>query len=153
MDSWLEVPGAYCFVEEGTVNQNFGFTCTSDVGGTLNSTSITFVQFAGAGSYTAGNGINVTSNIISVVGTTNRISVSGAGVDIDAAYVGQTSITTLGTVSTGTWNATAIGVTKGGTGLTAAITGLLKGNGTSYAAAVADTDYLTPTSTLDGGTF
>ena len=33
-------------------------------------------------------------------------------------YTGSTSITTLGTVATGTWSATAIGPTKGGTGLT-----------------------------------
>lgn len=34
------------------------------------------------------------------------------------SLTGGTSIVTLGTVSTGTWNATAIGATKGGTGLT-----------------------------------
>lgn len=50
-----------------------------------------------------------------ITGTSSRLSVSnGNGVsgnptlDIDAAYVGQTSITTLGTIGTGTWNATAI---------------------------------------------
>lgn len=61
-----------------------------------------------------------------ITGTSNRISVSnGSGVsgnptiDIDAAYVGQNTITTVGTIGTGTWNGTAIGPTKGGTGLTA----------------------------------
>jgi len=49
----------------------------------------------------------------SVVGTTNRIFVDSADpvnpiVDIDAAYVGQSSITTLGTITTGVWNGTAI---------------------------------------------
>lgn len=49
----------------------------------------------------------------SVVGTTNRISVDSADpvnpiVDIDSAYVGQTSITTLGTITTGVWNGTDI---------------------------------------------
>jgi hypothetical protein len=53
-------------------------------------------------------------------GTTDRITVSGGNViDIAATYVGQTSITTLGTIATGTWSGTAIGITKGGTGLTA----------------------------------
>ena len=66
----------------------------------------------------------------SVEGTTNRITVTnGDGVsgnptvDIASTYVGQTSITTLGTIATGTWNATAIGTTKGGTGLTSYATG------------------------------
>jgi len=60
-----------------------------------------------------------------ITGTASRISVSnGSGVagnpsiDIDAAYVGQTSITTLGTISTGTWSATTIATNRGGTGLT-----------------------------------
>lgn len=39
-----------------------------------------------------------------VFGTTNRISVTGGDtIDISSSYVGQTSITTLGTVTTGTW--------------------------------------------------
>ena len=42
----------------------------------------------------------------------------GAPVAIDAAYAGQASITTLGTVGTGTWQANAVGVAYGGTGAT-----------------------------------
>lgn len=54
---------------------------------------------------------------------------------------GSTSIVTLGTVTTGTWNATTIGVAYGGTGATT-LTGILKGNGTSaFTAATAGTDY------------
>lgn len=51
----------------------------------------------------------------SIAGTASRVSVSnGDGVsgnptiDIDAAYVGQSSITTLGTIGTGVWQGTAI---------------------------------------------
>lgn len=40
-----------------------------------------------------------------------------------STWVGSTNITTLGTVGTGTWNATAIGATKGGTGLTSYASG------------------------------
>jgi hypothetical protein len=40
----------------------------------------------------------------SVNGTTNRITVTGGNtIDIASTYVGQTSITTLGTITTGTW--------------------------------------------------
>ena len=35
-----------------------------------------------------------------------------------STWAGTSNITTLGTISTGTWSATAVGVTKGGTGLT-----------------------------------
>lgn len=76
-----------------------------------------------------------------ITGTTGRVSITnGNGVsgnptiDIASTYVGQTSITTVGTIATGTWSATEIAVGKGGTGLTAAPTNgqLLIGNGTGY---------------------
>jgi hypothetical protein len=57
--------------------------------------------------------------VTSVSGTASRISSTGGAtpvIDIDAAYVGQASITTLGTITTGTWNGTDIAVADGGTG-------------------------------------
>lgn len=51
------------------------------------------------------------SDVDSVSGTTNRITSTGGKnpvIDISASYVGQTSITTLGTITTGVWNGTAI---------------------------------------------
>lgn len=152
-DTWSELVSAFTFVEQGTVNADSGWVCSVDPGGTIGSTAVTFVQFSSSGSYVAGNGLSLTGNTFAVVGTANRIAVSGSGVDIASTYVGQTSITTLGTVSTGSWQGTAVGVAYGGTGLTSAVTGLLKGNGTSYSAAVAGTDYLDANSTVDGGTF
>ena len=62
-------------------------------------------------------------------------------------------VTTVRTWTSGTWNATTIAVANGGTGVTT-LTGLVKGNGSSaFSAAVAGTDYLSPSSTIDGGTF
>lgn len=58
--------------------------------------------------------------VTSVTGTTNRITSSGGAtpaIDIAATYVGQTSITTLGTISSGTWNGTSVDVSHGGTGV------------------------------------
>jgi hypothetical protein len=56
-------------------------------------------------------------------GTTDRISIAdGDGVagdptvDIAATYVGQASITTLGTVGTGVWQGTPVGIAYGGSG-------------------------------------
>lgn len=90
-------------------------------------------------------------------GTANRITSTGGAtpvIDIDAAYVGQASITTLGTIGTGTWNATTIGVTKGGTGLTSATQGdLLIGTAANtYSALAKDTNatrYLANTGTAN----
>ena len=78
---------------------------------------------------------------------------SGTGSGVPANYAGQNTITTLGTITTGTWNATTIAAAYGGTGLTSVLNGLVKGNGSAYSVAVAGTDYLTPSSDLDGGTF
>lgn len=65
--------------------------------------------------------------VTNVTGTTNRISVSNGTttpvIDISSSYVGQSSITTLGTIGTGIWNGTAIGPTFGGTQQTTVTTG------------------------------
>jgi hypothetical protein len=59
----------------------------------------------------------------SVIGTANRITaVNNSGdvtVDIASGYAGQTSITTLGTIGTGTWHGSTIGAAYGGTGQSA----------------------------------
>lgn len=70
-----------------------------------------------------------------VAGTSNRITVTGSvdlgfTLDIASTYTGQTSITTLGSVTTGTWNATTIAANRGGTGQTTyAVGDLLVGAG------------------------
>lgn len=152
-NTWNELISAYTFVEEGTLNADNGYLITVNAGGTLGVTDVTVAQFSGAGQITAGAGLTKTGNQLDVGGTANRITVSADSIDIASNYAGQNTITTLGTVTTGTWNATAIGVGYGGIGLTSAITGLLKGNGSAYSAATAGTDYLDPNSTIDGGTF
>jgi hypothetical protein len=129
-DTWNELVGAFTFIEQGSTLADTGWVCTVDAGGTLGTTAVAFQQFSSAGAYTAGNGLSLSANQFSVTGTANRISVSGSGVDIAATYVGQTSITTLGTVTTGVWNGTTIAVANGGSGATT-LSGYLKGNGTS----------------------
>jgi hypothetical protein len=121
-DSDAEVTsGMYVFVEEGTANADAGFILTTNNPITLggaSGTSLTFTQFSGAGQITAGAGLTKTGNTIDVIGTSNRITVNANDIDISAAYVGQTSITTLGTITTGTWTGTAIAAANGGTGQT-----------------------------------
>lgn len=110
-------PGAFTFVEEGTVGNDNGYVCTNVGTITIGTTAISFVQFSGAGQITAGAGLTKNGNTIDAVGTANRISISADAIDIAATYVGQTSITTLGTIGTGTWQGTIVGPTYGGTGV------------------------------------
>jgi len=112
----------FVFVEEGTANADSGWTLSTDGPIVLGTTPLVFVQFSGAGQITAGDGLTKTGNTLNVGGTTDRITVGNDNVDIASTYVGQTSITTLGTVTTGTWSATTIAVNKGGTGATDATT-------------------------------
>jgi len=64
----------------------------------------------------AGDGLSYNSGVLDVGGTTDRITVDGTSVDIASTYAGQTSITTLGTITTGTWQGDTIAPTSGGTG-------------------------------------
>ena len=100
--------GAFTFVEEGTANADNGYVLSTDGAITLGTTAITFEQFSGAGQIAAGAGLTKTGNTIDVVGTSNKIDVSANAITISSSYVGQSSITTLGTITTGTWNGTAI---------------------------------------------
>ncbi|CAB4170824.1 hypothetical protein UFOVP909_150 [uncultured Caudovirales phage] len=110
-------PGAFTFVEEGTVGGNNGYVCTNVGAITVGTTAITFVQFSGAGSVIAGDGLTKSGNTLNAVGTNNRISISADAIDISSSYVGQATITTLGTIGTGTWQGSVIDGAYGGTGV------------------------------------
>ena len=104
MNAWLEVPGAFTFIEQGTTQADTGWVCTSNAGGTLGTTAITFVQFAGAGSYTASTGLTLTGTAFSLtapvtvaLGGTNATS---AGITAFNNISGFTAAGATGTTST-----------------------------------------------------
>lgn len=110
-------PGTFTFVEEGTNNSDKGFVISTNGTITVGSTAIAFTQFSGAGSFTAGDGLSQSGNTINVNVTSNRTAITADAIDISANYVGQSSITTLGTIGTGTWNGNVIAGQYGGTGV------------------------------------
>ena len=148
-DTFTELQGASVLVLEGAVYSNTGWVQESY--STTDFTGQNWVQFSGAGAFTAGdgltqdgtvfnvvagdgitvsadavslassvagNGLTHTSGVIDVAGTADRVTVSADAIDIASTYVGQASITTLGTITTGTWNGTAVGEAYGGTNQT-----------------------------------
>ena len=72
-----------------------------------------------------------------------------------APTTGSTSITTLGTITTGTWNGSVLGAAYGGTGEAGTLTGILYGNGTSAYTVATNSQLLSLLGTLgiaNGGT-
>ena len=102
-----DAAGFFTFVEQGTVNADNGFVCTSDKGSAVVGTNnLTIAQFSGAGQVTAGDGLDKSGNTLSVDLKANGglvIESSEIAVKLDASSI------------TGT-----LAVSDGGTGATSA---------------------------------
>ena len=62
-----DAAGAFVFVEQGTVNAENGFVCTSNKGSAVVGTNnLTFAQFSGAGQIIAGDGLDKSGNTLSL---------------------------------------------------------------------------------------
>lgn len=68
-NTWAELVSAFTFVETGATEADTGWVCTVNAGGTLGTTPITWSQFSGAGSYTAGTGLTLTGQQFSITNT------------------------------------------------------------------------------------
>jgi hypothetical protein len=116
-DTAAEIGGGdFTFVENGTTYGNTGWVQTVEVL-TVGTDNVIWQQFSGTGTFTAGNGLTISGTEFNVVGTADRITANIDSIDIASTYVGQTTITTLGTIGTGTWQGSVVGPTYGGTGV------------------------------------
>ena len=114
----------------------------------LGATNKTITYDSATGNWDHSESVNVVSGKAFKIGNTNVLDATTLG-----AGIVNSSLTKVGTITTGVWNGTPIDVARGGTG-GASITGIVKGNGAAaMSAATAGVDYLAPTSTIDGGTF
>jgi hypothetical protein len=148
--------GDFVFVTSGTVNNDSGYVMTDPVT-TIGTDPVTFVQFSGAGTYTAGTGLTLTGTEFSITNTAVTAQAYGNGTHnatftvneqgqlTNAANVAITanaevltgtslnssvvdsSLTSVGTIDTGVWQGTAVG---------AAYVSTLNQNTTGYAATV-----------------
>lgn len=134
-----KLAGARVSVNEGSTNADKMFNCTNDDPITLGADAIVFVESGGT----------------TLSGTLNRITISGGVVDISSSYVGQNTITTLGTITTGTWQGSSISTTYTAAkikGSVTAATGLVVyGTGNADEVATdADFTYLNKAITIKG---
>jgi hypothetical protein len=111
--------GLFTWVTEGTTNGDSGWLLSTDDVVTLGTTNLTFQQVSGLGQVTAGNGLTKTGNTLDI-GQGTGITVNANDIQISALYTGQSSIVTVGTIGTGTWQGTKVDITYGGTNATTA---------------------------------
>jgi hypothetical protein len=139
---------AFVFIEQGATLADTSWVCTVDPGGTLGITPVTWVQFSGAGTYTAGTGLTLAGNQFSITNTGVTANSYGGASSVPtftvnaqgqlttasttavvapagtltgttlASNVVSSSLTSVGTLASGTWNANTVAVSYGGTGVT-----------------------------------
>lgn len=122
-DTWDELVHAFTFVESGTANANNGYVCTVTAGGTLGSTSVTWVQFSGAGQITAGTGMSKTGNTLNVnTASASRIVVNADDIDLAASGVTPSTYKSVTVDSYGRVTSGSNPTTLSGFGITDAYT-------------------------------
>jgi len=89
MDLAAEFIGAAVFVDEGAVNGDTAWVQTTPAPITVGTSNIVFVQFAGAGTYTAGNGLSLTGTQFAVSLATNS-GLTFTGNQLDHLLAGTT---------------------------------------------------------------
>jgi len=114
-----DAAGMFTFIEQGTVNADNGFVCTSNKGSAVTGTNnLTFAQFSGAGQITAGDGLDKSANTLSVDLKGNGglvIESTEIAVDLSASSItGTLAVSDGGTGATSAANArTNLGVAIG----------------------------------------
>jgi hypothetical protein len=101
-DTATEIPGMYVFVVDGTVNAGTGWVATVADAETfiVGTDDIVFAQFSGAGTFTAGNGLELTANQFSVdtdvIAPLASPSFTGTVVLPNTTSIGDVSSTEIG---------------------------------------------------------
>jgi len=88
-DVGTEMPGAFTFVEQGTVNADTGWVATVNSPVTVGTSQIIWSQFSSAGSYTAGTGLTLVGNQFNISNTAVTAGSYGNGDRVSTFTVNQ----------------------------------------------------------------
>jgi len=127
MDVWAEVPSSFVFIQSGSTLADTGWVTTANAGGTIDVTPMPWVQFSGAGTYTAGTGLTLTGTVFSITNTAVTAAAYGSATQVGTFTVnaqgqltlaGNTTVTpAVGSITgLGTGVATALAVNVGTAG-------------------------------------
>ena len=104
-----DAAGMFTFVEQGTVNADNGFVCTSNKGSAVVGTNnLTYAQFSGAGQITAGDGLDKSGNTLSVdLKANGGLVIESTEIAVDLAASSITGTLAIGDGGTGATSASA----------------------------------------------
>jgi len=115
-----DAAGFFTFVEQGTVNADNGFVCTSNKGSAVVGTNnLTIAQFSGAGQITAGDGLDKSGNTLSLdLKSNGGLVIESTELAIDLAASSITGTLAVSKLTSVTSTATELNVLDGITATT-----------------------------------
>jgi len=110
-----DAAGMFTFVEQGTVNADNGFVCTSNKGSAVTGTNnLTFAQFSGAGQITTADGLQKSGNTISVdLKANGGLVIESAEIALDLAASSITGTLPVNKLTSVTATATELNLLDG----------------------------------------
>jgi len=116
-----DAAGMFTFVEQGTVNADNGFVCTSNKGSAVVGTNnLTYAQFSGAGQITAGDGLDKSGNTLSLdLKSNGGLVIESTELAIDLAASSITGTLPVSKLTSVTSTASELNVLDGITSTTA----------------------------------
>ena len=110
-----DAAGMFTFIEQGTVNADNGFVCTSNKGSAVTGTNnLTFAQFSGAGQITTADGLQKSGNTISVdLKANGGLVIESAEIALDLAASSITGTLPVNKLTSVTSTATELNLLDG----------------------------------------